>query len=535
MSLDDFLHDLHYDIDRVRPPDWEADWDDAPLGYKLYRGLPTVALSSELPLALPGRGSQSPPGLHEMGHVLWNVYGLTQFSQAIYHFEGEDEQDTSDIIQSFRRYVPSGGGLYPNEIYVYLKLEDTPAGIYHYDVAHHRLVQLREGNFDSFIARALGNRCDVSCCFGAVLVSTVFWKNYFKYCNLSYRLQGLDAGAVIGQLLEVSKRFGYNAGVYFQFLDRAVNHLLGLSEQEESVYAVIPLSVEPAGTWFNNAAEGGDEIITATELCRELPRVRHDNYVRSRNISPYPLLHKMNDASLLESSGDFRVIESNKSADIAGQEAELANMKGLPKVRELSYDLASASRMRYSPGPDFMIGKVSQANLAVLLQEAMNSFAYWNDLDRELEQVDFRVSLHGCLYNVEGIPDGAYRYDRAAHALLPVHPGDHRVRLQQGTPVDIVNLYQIPLCLHVTGDAGHLKQTFGYRGYRIQQMEAGMLMQYLLLAASAVGLGGHPLLAYDAGSCDKLYHLAPQGKTSLIEIPVGPYRHRSRLQGRLHG
>ena len=82
----------------------------------------------------------------------------------------------------------------------------------------------------------------------------MFWKNFFKYNNFSYRLQGLDAGVLIGQLLEVAKRFGFETGVYFQFLDRAVNHFLGLSEKEESVYAVIPLSVEPT-IWSANRNE----------------------------------------------------------------------------------------------------------------------------------------------------------------------------------------------------------------------------------------------------------------------------------------
>jgi len=72
-------------------------------------------------------------------------------------------------MQSYRRFAPSGGGLYPNELYVYLKIEDLPTGVYHYDVAHHRLVLLREGNYDSYIDSALGNRFDVSTCFGTVL------------------------------------------------------------------------------------------------------------------------------------------------------------------------------------------------------------------------------------------------------------------------------------------------------------------------------------------------------------------------------
>ncbi|MCK9910986.1 hypothetical protein MXD81_17690, partial [Microbacteriaceae bacterium K1510] len=98
----------------------------------------------------------------------------------------------------------------------------------------------------------------------------------------AYRLQGLDAGVLIGQLLEVAKRFGFTSAVYFQFLDRAVNHLLGLTEQEESVYAVIPLSGEPVNTWFAMGNDG-DGMLSASELCRQLPVVQHVHYVRSRH------------------------------------------------------------------------------------------------------------------------------------------------------------------------------------------------------------------------------------------------------------
>ena len=84
----------------------------------------------------------------------------------------------------------------------------------------------------------------ISDCFCTVFVSTVFWKNFYKYNNFSYRLQGLDAGVLIGQSLEVANGMGFSTRVCYQFLDRSINHLLGLSEQEESVYAVIPISHE---------------------------------------------------------------------------------------------------------------------------------------------------------------------------------------------------------------------------------------------------------------------------------------------------
>lgn len=95
-------------------------------------------------------------------------------------------------------------------------------------------------------------------------------------------------------------------------------------------------------------------------------------------------------------------------------------------------------------------------------------------------------------------------------------------------------MFQVPLCLHVAGDKNHFKTEMGYRGYRIQQMEAGMLVQRNLLVASALGFGGHPLLGFDANICDEIYKLSPQGKTSLIQIPTGTYRDRPWLSGSLH-
>ncbi|MFP3415792.1 NADH oxidase, partial [Bacillus sp. SIMBA_074] len=102
--------------------------------------------------------------LEGIGHFLWYAYGLTQVSQSLISLE------SGDLMQSFRRFPPSGGALYPSELYVYLKMDELPAGIYHYDVAHHRLVLLREGDFDSYLTKALGGKFDMSASFGTVFV-----------------------------------------------------------------------------------------------------------------------------------------------------------------------------------------------------------------------------------------------------------------------------------------------------------------------------------------------------------------------------
>ncbi|MFE5320920.1 SagB family peptide dehydrogenase [Paenibacillus sp. NPDC056579] len=516
MSLEAFVSQLHADGDVSGLPGWEVDWDDAPLAYKLYRGLPTLPLSSDIPMTLEARVTPAEPSLKDIGHYLWYVYGLTQVSYSI-----------ASPMRTYRRFVPSGGGLYPNELYVYLRTEVGVPGLYHYDAAHHRLVLLRKGDFDSYLTRALGNRCDLSSCFGAIFVSTMVWKNAFKYSTFAYRLQGLDSGVLLGQMQEAAKRFGYASRVHFRFLDRAVGHLLGLSGSEENIFAVVPLSVQRDIAWIEDA--GGTRMqVTADELCRELPAVQHDYYVRSRSVKQILQLTQMNEATAIDSLSTFRRFEPVNRAESGLQTVYL------PSVKRLSFDLAAASRARHSPESEFVLGRVTAHQLAALLQEAAVSFAYRNDLDGVAESLPTRVALYGCFYNVEGIPDGAYRYDAAAHALRRVLAGDHRLRLQQGMTLHNVNLFQVPICLHIAGDNEHLIPQLGYRGYRIQQMEAGMLLQRLLLAATALGMGGRPLLGFQAGLCDELYRMSMQGRTSLVQIPIGHCHHRPRLEGGLH-
>ena len=524
LKLETFLHNLHFDTEKIFPPDWEVDWEDAPLSYKLYRGLPEFPLPPEVPLTITQRDFDGKPSLKEVGQFLWYVYGITQYSQSA-KFEGS----AKEMKQSLRRFVPSGGGLYPSELYVYLKLEEVPEGIYHYSAAHHRLILLREGNYDFYLSRSLGNGSDLLDCFGAVFISTVFWKNFYKYNNFSYRLQGLDAGVLIGQLLEVAKQMSFSNRVCYQFLDRAINHLLGLSEQDESVYAIIPLSIHQTINCAADDVHNKEEIISANDLSSEVALLKHTSYNRSKRVIDYPLLKELNEASMYETTKSFVKINQKKSVKLA-LDTEIIL---LPRKEHFSYDLSSVCRKRHSPDIDFTIGKVSQTQLSALLNETY-TFIYQNDLDDTDGNVENRVSLYGTFYNVEGLSNGAYSYDYSTHALSRITEGDYREFLQFGLTMPNVNLYQVPLCMHAVGEKDYLIKNLGYRGYRIQQMEAGILVQRLLLSACALEMGGHPLLGFDANQCDDLYKISSSGKTSLIQIPVGPYRPRAWLKGSLH-
>ncbi|MGB8000547.1 MAG: SagB family peptide dehydrogenase [Anaerobacillus sp.] len=519
MDRDLFLHHLHFQNDLITPPNWEVDWDDAPLPFKIYRHLPAYPLAYDIPLAIQDQSFNPPLNLKTIGYFLWYVYGLSQFSQTA--FPSVMNGESVETIQSFRRFPPSGGGLYPNELYLYLKREELPNGIYHYDVAHHRLLLLRAGNFDSYFTRALGSRSDLSNCFGAVIITTMFWKNFFKYNNFAYRLQGLDGGALIGQLLEVSKRFRFSPKIHFQFLDRAINHLLGLDGQEEGTYAVIPLS-EQKVLQADTAIE-----CSATELVKEIPKISTTHDQRSQNVLSFPEIAQLHHDTMLEATELFQYFKESEENIVVKSKIVL------PEAKELNREFAHVCQSRYSPDMDFITKQIDQVQLASLLKGTFHSYAYQNDLDKEENQIP-RVSIYGCFYQVEGIPNGAYRYDPTSHSIIAIKEGDFRFDLQAGMSLHNVNLHQVPICLHIVGGRTHYKAELGYRGYRIQHMEAGILLQRLLLTASALEMNGHPLLGFDVNKCDDIYELAASQKTTLIQIPVGFHQPKSWLVGRMH-
>lgn len=50
MKLENFLSNLHFDVEKALPENWKVDWGDAPLPYKLYRSLREFPLSSQASL-----------------------------------------------------------------------------------------------------------------------------------------------------------------------------------------------------------------------------------------------------------------------------------------------------------------------------------------------------------------------------------------------------------------------------------------------------------------------------------------------------
>jgi len=139
------------------------------------------------------------------------------------------------------RVIPSGGALYPLELYVAARrVEGLIPGLYHYDPEEHELDVLHLGDHLDQLGGDLVQQDLARDAAAAVLVSAVFFRSTFKYGDRGYRFALIEAGHLAQNALLVASEMGITSAPIGGYLDRGIDRSLGLDGIEESVvYALL--------------------------------------------------------------------------------------------------------------------------------------------------------------------------------------------------------------------------------------------------------------------------------------------------------
>jgi SagB-type dehydrogenase family enzyme len=129
------------------------------------------------------------------------------------------------------------------------------------------------------------------------------------------------------------------------------------------------------------------------------------------------------------------------------------------------------------------------------------------------------LSLLLIVGDVEGFSPGVYRYEPGPHRLVQLHVGDVRSALAAAA-LDQEWLARAPAIIAVAATERRTTQKYGPRGARYVHMEAGHVAQNVLLQATALGLGGAPVGAFDDDAVAKLLRLN-RDEQPLYLLPVG--------------
>lgn len=178
------------------------------------------------------------PSLAQIAQMLNLTYGITAKS---FSFKTRSFQPM--------RACPSGGALYPLELYVVplRPLSMLETGLYHFNVRDNSLEQLNSENiFEPLYDVTMANQpANLQHVLGegslAIIFTAVFSRTLGKYGNRGYRYVLLEAGHAMQNLLLATLACGYKVFESAAFDDDLLSDLLGIHGVEEAplYYAVI--------------------------------------------------------------------------------------------------------------------------------------------------------------------------------------------------------------------------------------------------------------------------------------------------------
>lgn len=205
-----------------------------------------------------------------------------------------------------------------------------------------------------------------------------------------------------------------------------------------------------------------------------------------------------------------------------------AEIIALPKIHELktlpSIDLVAAIERRKSHR-NFLPVPLTSAELAFLLwaTQGIRHIPHSGTAYRVVPSAGCRHAFETylCIMNVEGFPEGIYRYLPLEHALLQIK-ADDTVHLK---------IVEATFGQSFTGKAAatfiwtalpyRMEWRYGLAAHKVIAIDAGHVCQNLYLACEAISSGCCAIAAYDQDLMDMLIGVDGEDEFTIYMAPVG--------------
>lgn len=140
------------------------------------------------------------------------------------------------------RTIPSGGALYPLEIFLHAgNVEGLARGLYHFNASENHLRFLRNEDLTSGIASALVQSEIATQASLILFVTALFERTIFKYSDRGYRFIFLEAGHLAQNVNLAATALGLGATNVGGFFDREIDRLLHLDGITHSTIYMIAI------------------------------------------------------------------------------------------------------------------------------------------------------------------------------------------------------------------------------------------------------------------------------------------------------
>ncbi len=406
----------------------------------------------------------------------------------------------------YMRAAPATGALYPIEVYVICKgIQGLDQGVYHFNPLNFALVKLRDDDYSSELAVAAGWERSVQPL--TIALTSLAWRNAWKYEARSYRHWFWDSGVVAANLLATSASEGLPARIDLGFVDSAADRLLGLAAGKEATVALAQV-----GTPIQRKGDLERGKVSALEL---------DTQPLSRDELQYPTIWKTNRDSELHSPEEVEkwrtCFKPRPHEDAAtGPVFELRPLKEQDSTSTLERTvLQRGSTRRFAPEP------ISFRNLSTILDTSSS----WVPLDF-LPSGESLIDFYFIANQVQGLPSGSYVYDRGRSSSVQLKSG--RFRDMSGyLCLDQPLFSDASAVFYLLTDLQYVLDLFGNRGYRASQFEAGVRAGKIYLSSYSLGMGASGSTFYD-DAVTEFFSPHARGKSCMIAVGVGVPAYKAR-------
>ena len=461
--------------------------------YKSYPGLPTVPLPADMP-------SPDAATLPAVGGVMSGNRGpldLAAIAQLLHYSAGLIRRSTLRTAGEVHyRAAASAGALYPIELYVVCgDLPDLPAGVYHYAPATNSLSLLRQGDYRGNLADAAGRHPGIAEAPATIICTCVFWRSAWKYRERGYRYCYWDNGTILANMTATASALGLPAEIVAGFVDAEVDALLGLpssSEASEASFCLVPVgsgSTAPTAISPLGAAAAG---VLGVERRTE-----------------YPETSALHAGSVLADSAEVASLR-----DDASRSHPAVDPSGWPESAPLGATIAHrGSTRRFAREP------MPAGRLEALLSASTSQVR----ADYGGGVIDTYLIVNAA----EGIAPGTYYYSPAKGELELLAEGEFREEaghlcFEQALGADSSAV------AYFMADLDAILSRFGNRGYRLAQLEAGIIGGRMYLTSHAMGLGATGMTFYD-DAVTAFFSPHAAGKSLMFLVGLGLTHQRNQV------
>jgi SagB-type dehydrogenase family enzyme len=456
------------------------DWHNQPDPFRGFEGAPGIILPPEpgftntgtfAAMAALAEKAKLPSGFESehQEEIQLNLAWLSRFLWHSMAVSAWKKVPGTDARYSLR-VNPSSGNLHPTETYVALRaFTGMDDGLYHYRADRHALELRSCGAWPRHVASAL----EIPWAEESPLIvglTSIFWREAWKYGDRAYRYCCHDLGHAMMSLLLAARALGLPGGAVAHFSDVRMARAMGVAESDEAPMAFLVFPSRNTSIGFPvppvHPIAGVPSELSAEEVRHDLLLGIHASTVLPDPAGPLP-----------------RVSMANSG--IAGNRALLPDA-----TRDAP--LGSTVRQRRSALDfDARTPPMERAELEQLLDFATRDWrADWRgNFGGEASPVergaDF-VALYLYVHRVRDCEPGVYRWDHVNRKLEQLHLGNVQ-RVAAYLSLEQALAGTSCFTVSMIADLGDAARVFGNRGYRYVYFEAGAIGHRLYVGAEALG------------------------------------------------